>query len=549
MFNLRNIKYSFGSKHRLFKKFLLAFVLFPFFVLYLQQIQPIISLKPLKGYFIAKTYSPFEIKNWFNGQYQQTTESYVNEEFGFRTVFLRANNQIKFWLFTKTTAEGVIIGKENYLYEKAYIDAYNGKLFMGDKALNDTISKLKILQDTLKTLGKELLIVMAPSKARLYPEFIPDELIKEKSKWNNYDYLSEQFKKAGIQYIDFNVIFQQKKKSSQELLFPQLGVHWSRIEAVYAADTIVNYLSWVSKTNLPRIVITKTYISDTLQSPDNDIIEGMNTLMYPKFKKMKYPEIEIDMVDRVKKNAIVVADSYWWDIYSRDIPKRVFQNNEFWYYNQELFGSSYLGKTDPKSVDIKRHLLFSDYIILLCTETNLSRLGFGFIGNAITALRKPISPTETEVNSIIEFIKNTSTWYKDVEAKAQKEKRTLENQLQLDANWYFQKKGPIKLEIPLEDIKASIKLDEKWYNEVVLKANERNISVDSMMTIDAIWFKDNVLNYNPPKKPLIGLEKAKELIIHNPSWMKEIREKAKDKNISVDSMITLDAIWYMDHNK
>lgn len=549
MFNFREIKYSLGSKQGLFKKLLLVLILFPFVLLYIQQLKPIVSLKPLKGYFIAKVYIPFEIKNWFNSEFQQTTESYVNEEFGFRSVFLRTNNQIKFWLFNKTTTEGVIIGKDNYLYEKAYIDAYNGVLFMGDKALNDTISKLKTLQDTLKSLGKELLIVMAPSKARVYPEFIPEEMIKEKSKYNNYDYLSEHLKKAGIQHIDFNAIFQQKKKSSKELLFPQLGVHWSRMEAVYAADSIVNYLAWVSKTNLPRIVITKTYSCDTLQSPDNDIIDGMNTLVYPTFKKMKYPEIDIDIVDRMKKNAIVVADSYWWDIYSRDIPKRVFQNNEFWYYNRELFGSSYLGKTDPTSVDIKRHLLFSDYIIILCTETNLSRLGFGFIGNAITALRKPITPTESELNLIIEFIKTTPAWYKDVETKAQKEKRTLENQLQLDAVWYFQKRGPIKLEIPLEEIKASIKLDEKWYNEVVLKASERKISVDSMMTIDAIWFRDNVLNYNPPKNPLIGIEKAKELIIHNPSWMKEIREKAKDRSITVDSMITLDAIWYMDHNK
>lgn len=548
MFNLREIKDFFGPKQELFKKILLALILFPFTVIYIQQLKPVISLKPLKGYFIAKVYSPFEIKNWFNGEYQQTTESYVNDEFGFRTVLLRTNNQIKFWLFNKTTAEGVIIGKENYLYEKAYIDAYNGLFFMGDRALNDTISKLKTLQDTLKSLGKELLIVMAPSKVRVYPEFVPEEMINKNPKQTNYDYLSEHFKKAGIQYIDFNVIFQKKKKSSPFLLFPQLGVHWSRMEAVHAADTMLNYLASVSKTNLPRIVISKTYMSDTLQSPDNDIIEGMNTLIYPQFKKMEYPEIEIDTRDRVKKNAIVVADSYWWDIYSRDIPKRVFKNNEFWYYNMELFGNNFLGKTDPKTVDIKRHILFSDYIIILCTETNLSRLGFGFIGNAISALRSPIQSTEAELNSIITVIKNTPHWFKDVQDKAQKEKRTLENQLKLDADWYFQKRGPISLEIPLNDIKASIKLDEKWYDEVIQKAKDRKISVDSMMTIDAIWFKENVLNYNPQKKPLSDMEKTKELIIHNPTWMKEIREKAKDRNISVDSMITLDAIWYMDRN-
>ncbi len=538
-----------NNKSTFFKRALLFIILIPFAFIYLQQTFSLVSLRPLKGYFIAKTYNTLSIQSWFNNEYQSNTEQYLNEEFGFRSIFLRINNQVKFWGFNKVNAEGVVVGKENYLYEKAYIDAYYGHFFMGDKALNDTITKLKLLQDTLKTLGKELLIVMAPSKARVYPEYIPDYLVKEKTIWNNYDYLSVEFKKAGIQHIDFNVIFQKKKNASEYLLFPQLGVHWSRLEAVFAADTIINYLASVSKTDLPRIIISKTYMSDTLQAPDNDIIEGMNTLFYPRFRKMLYPEVKFDMNNKIRKNIIVVADSYWWDIYSRDIPKTIFQNNEFWYYNKELFGNNYLGKTDPKNIDIKRHLLFTDYVVVLCTETNLSRLGFGFIGNAISALRKPITPNENEIKEIIAVIKNTPEWYSDVCIKAQKEKRTPEEQLIMDANWYFQRKGPITQEVPLEDIKASIKLDQNWYDGVVIKAKERNISVDSMMTIDALWFKENVLNFNPNNKPEVTLEKVKESILHNPTWLKEIKEKAAKREISIDSMITLDAIWYMENKK
>jgi hypothetical protein len=312
-------------------------------------------------------YSPLSVESWFSGDYQHTTDDYNNEAFGFRNFFVRLHNEIRFLLFKKTNAEGVIIGKDDYLYEYGYILAYKGREFMGEQVLNDTIAKIKQLQDTLRLFDKHLIIVMAPSKPRIYPEFLPDSVGPDPGEKTNYEFFSRRFKETGVNYINFSPIFEAKKKESEYLLFPQLGVHWSRLEAVRAADTMINYMATISGVDIPRIKIKSIIKKDTLEDPDNDIINSMNLLWYPEFKKMGYPEIEIIEKNKVKKNIIVVADSYWWDIYLRDIPKKVFENNEFWYYNKELWGNNYLGKTDPKTIDIKRHLMHSDYIIVLCS--------------------------------------------------------------------------------------------------------------------------------------------------------------------------------------
>jgi hypothetical protein len=542
----------FADRKNNLKRMIMVCILAPFFVFYLQQIKPYFKLRPLKGYFIPNSvYNKPSTEGWFSGEYQRTTNDYLNENFGFRNFFVRLNNELRFILFKKAQAAGVIVGKENYVYEVGYIDTYHGAFFLGEKALNDTISNIKWLQDTLKTFGKELLVVIAPSKARVYPEYIPDYFVKAPDARTNYDYFVGQFKRLGVQYIDFNSLFLEKKKTSEYLLFPKLGIHWSRLEAVKAADTIINYLGLLSNTDLPKIRMSDIKVLDTLQAPDNDIIDGMNVLFWPSYPKMAYPtHVNIDSTNKTKRNLLVIADSYWWDIYLRDIPKNVFKNNEFWYYNNEIYCNNQLGKSNTSQIDIKRHILQSDYIILMCTESNLSRLGFGFIGNAKKVLRTPIKPTQRETDDIIEVIRNTPSWHEQVKEKAAKRNISVDSMMILDADWYFQRRGPVKKAISVEGIKEFIKGDANWSREVASKAADKKISVDSMMTLDALWYITAIMKTTPTEKePELTLSSVKESIYHNNEWMQDIRKKAAARGISVDSMMTLDAIWYMENKK
>lgn len=544
-----------NKKQLLFKRLLFGAVFFMFLLLLVQQLfhfSKKYKVEKLDGYFVSKNYIPLTSESWFSGEYQKTTDEFLNANFGFRNLFVRANNQLRFLLFNKTSAFGVIIGKENYLFEINYLNAYNRTEYIGDNAINDTIQRIKTLQDTLKLLGKELLVVLCPSKARIYPEFIPDDFLAPTSLKSYYEAYSTGFKKSGVNYIDFNNLFSLKKEKSKELLIPQLGIHWSRLEAIYAADTIINYLSQKSLVNLPRIKITSINRKDELVSPDDDIVKSMNLMWYPSFKKMSYASFEIDSINRTKKNALVIADSYWWDIYLQDIPKNVFSNNEFWYYNKEMWGNNYMGKTDPKIADIKRKILQNDYIVIIVSESNYDKMGFGFISSALNCIRRPITPTSDELNEIKSDILKNKEWVNQIIEKTKKRNISFDSLLVEDAIWRFQYKGPMQKSISREDIKASILNNAGWLEEIKLKAKERQISVDEMLEQDVDWYMQNVLKLSPKtnlpnNKPTSFLEVVKH-IKQTPEWMNQINEKAKQRGLSVDSMITLDAIWYLQEN-
>jgi len=534
------------------KRTLLAGILLMFLGLFLQQYFIPVKLQKLDGYFIPKIYDGIKLETWLSGNYQHQTEDYVNEEFGFRNFLVRLHNEITFLLFNKTNTKSVVIGKENYLYEYGYIIAYNGKEFLGESAITDSVSQIKRLQDTLNTFGKQLLVVFAPSKVRTYPEYISDSLNPDPDRNTNYKFFKQQFENQGVNFLDFNPIFLNKKETSEYLLFPQLGVHWSRLEAIRAYDTIMKKLSQVANLNLPEIKIKAIREKEELEDPDNDIVNSMNLLFYPPYKKMAYPEYEIVKEHRDMRNLMMIADSYWWDVFLQQIPKKTFDNNEFWYYNKEVWGNSFFGKKHADSLDLKRKILQNDLFILLCTESNYSRIGFGFVKQAINALRKPIQMTTEEKTEYKKAIKENKTWYADIERKASERKISIDSMIMLDAEWAFQHKGPLRKKTTLDDVKASIFINKEWLKEITKKAKEKNISVDSMVTVDAIWYMQSVLKITADESTInvrdLSIVQIKEMIRHNTQWMSEINTKAKKRGISIDSMLTLDANWFKKEN-
>ena len=201
----------------------------------------IVKLEKLKGWVNEPEAVRFSIKKWFSGEYQVKQEEYLNEMFGFRSSFVRINNQIAFNLFNKAKANGVIIGKNNYLFEENYIKAYYGTDFIGIDSINKRMQRVKFVQDTLAKLNKTLVLIYAAGKGSFYPEYFPDEYKKEKTK-TNYEYHIKFSKALGLNFIDFNKYFLENKSKSKYPLYPQYGIHWSNYGTALAADSILRYV-------------------------------------------------------------------------------------------------------------------------------------------------------------------------------------------------------------------------------------------------------------------------------------------------------------------
>jgi len=345
-----------------------------------------INVTPLRGDITPIEKKYFNLKEWFNGEYQTQNEKFFNESFGFRNVFIRVNNQLAFSLFNKAKANGVIIGKNNYLYEENYIKAYNGLDFIGTDSITHRMQRLKYIQDTLSKLNKDLILVFAAGKGSFYPEYFPDNYRFKKDSINYKTHVSIA-KKLGLRIIDFNKYFIENKNKSKHPLYPQYGIHWSYYGMCIAADSIIRFIEKTRNIDMPNLYWNKIEIDNAKES-DYDIADGMNIIFKLRSFKMAYPQVQFQNDSgKTKPSLLVVSDSFYWGMFNFGISNS-FSTSHFWFYNKQIFPDSYKSLKETNQVDLKDEIKQHDVIIIMATEATLPNLGWGFIENTYDLFKK-----------------------------------------------------------------------------------------------------------------------------------------------------------------
>ena len=398
----------------------------------------------LKGAYTSPSNATFSKSDWIEGLYQEKKEAYLNAEFSLRDLFVRLNNQIAFSLFSKAKANGVIIGKENYLYEKSYIDAYFGRDYIGNDSILHIADKLKYVSDTLRKLNKQIIVVLAPGKASFYPEYIPDNLVSHKET-TNYDGLSAGFKKNNINVIDFYKWFNANRATSKYPLYSKQGVHWSTYGVALAGDSLIKYIEYIRNIDLPDFSIDKVLV-DNAYGDDIDIYEGMNILSNIEGFKMGYPQMKAsDTNGKTKPKVLVIADSYYWGMSNMGI-STCFENGHFWYYNKQVYPESATKETLTETQDFKTVVDNNDVMIILSTEANLKNIGWGFIDRAYyhfkgQTVRLYSQEYLERVKKMVEYIRNDPQWFKDAKKRSEGKTISLDSCLVLEAMWFIDNEG------------------------------------------------------------------------------------------------------------
>lgn len=428
-----------------YKKLLLAGI---FAMMFLPMIQEKLHLKkeyPLKGDIRLPENIEFDKEDWFSGYYQEEKEKYINSAFGFRNQFVKLNNQIAYNMFRKAKANGVIIGKETYLYEQSYINAYTGTDFLGKDSIDHTIGRLKFISDTLNKLGKQLLVVFAAGKASFYPEYIPDKYLPVRGP-TNYQYMSDEAKKANLNVIDFNKWFVDNKHTSKYPLYPQHGVHWSTYGTALAADSLIRKIEDLRHIDAPELAFDGV-VMEQPHDVDYDIADGMNLLFRFKSFDVAYPRmLPVNTNGKTRPKVLVISDSFYWGMYGLGIAN-CFQDDHFWYYNRQIFPESSSKELLVENVDLGEELAKHDVFVIMATEATLRKISWGFIENA-------------------------ELYYKGLASK---------NNAPVDAA--YQKK--------VTDLVNYIRTDEKWFSDTKKRARERGVSLDSMLVLEARWNIDH----------------------------------------------------------
>lgn len=370
------------------KKSLAIFLLILLFIPVSQQYLHIFKEKPLKGAYEIYKNTKFIWNSWLEGDYQEKQERHLNQHFGFRPFFVRLYNQTQYSLFNDTKSK--VKGKNNMWYEEPYILEALGRSFVGYELIQTKVRKLSAVYSALKKQDKEIILLLAPGKGSYYPEYIPDRYNPEVKTTTNYEVYLKELSKTDIKVVDFKKWFEELKPNAKYPLFPNNGTHWSTYGETLAVDSLIKYIASLGYAQRNEFIIgDEIIISDTAIGRDNDIEEYLNLLIDLPSIKLAYPTYSFKALNPKGKvpEILVMGDSFYWDIFEKDIINQAFSSKYYWYYNYVIHSTvdrlRYRWETTYEE-EIKN----CDIILMVITDSNLKDFAFEFVDGMYDAFVK-----------------------------------------------------------------------------------------------------------------------------------------------------------------
>jgi len=310
--------------------------------------------------------------------WQKDVDHRVTKKFGFREVCIRLYNQLRYGAFGEIT-HFIEEGEDRILFEKVYEQAMCGDNDIGHAAMSRKIDSILVLDSLLRENGQNLLLVLAPNKWRFYSDKIE---IDEIDSVSNYDRV-----KAGLLDTDialFDVIDWFDTLQSPHSLISKSGTHWSVYGAALVGMQIQKHLVEIGLSDAP-FEISELETSSGPRYTDRDLHDLLNIMSNPPEDNLAYPTLNFP--NQKKPRVLIIGDSYYLTMYYLNIHTQGFDpDSKLLYYNKELVHADPEVGIPFNDETFKKELLAADIVIIESNEDALSKFGWGFLSDAITAL-------------------------------------------------------------------------------------------------------------------------------------------------------------------
>jgi len=365
----------------------------------------ILPILQLKYQFISKTNitgvsqtvnkPTFSYNDIKSGDFQKQYENWFNQNYGLKDIIVKTNNQIYYSLFNETPQSSqVILGKSGQLIESIYISEYLNLIEpLNVDFLESKVKQIKELQVQLNSIGKTHLLLITPSKASIYPEYIPERYkMLRVDKIRNYDLLIPLLDKYGVNYIDGHKITLQHKLEDKYEMFPKGGTHWTNLAAYYTAKETVDFIEELRNIDMVNMVLESVELSyPEKNTTDRDLADLLNVFTTPVNYKIHRPVINADSTNKVKPSFLIEGGSFSEQFISVLSTNKVFSNIDlFFYYNTHIHvnpGEAPFIVGELNNLDWEKEVLGHDIIITEMNEQNIPKLQSGLIQDMLLKLK------------------------------------------------------------------------------------------------------------------------------------------------------------------
>jgi alginate O-acetyltransferase complex protein AlgJ len=175
-------------------------------------------------------------------QFVSGLEAYFNDHFGFRKRLIRTNNHWKRQLFRDAPANDVLMGRDGWLF------------FLGNKTLDHAIGAALFSQDDLEawrlllekrrdwlaSRGVEYLFVVPPDKHSVYPEYLPEWLVRNLKPGKLDQFMDYMKAHSNVEVLDLRKCLIESKPLGVNYL--KTDTHWNSLGAFIGYQELITAL-------------------------------------------------------------------------------------------------------------------------------------------------------------------------------------------------------------------------------------------------------------------------------------------------------------------
>jgi len=179
-------------------------------------------------------------------------EAFYNDNFGFRKTLITWHGLAKMKLLRSFYSSRVIIGKDGWLFFRGdrTIENYRCIDPFSEEQLDRWVRLFDARRRWLESQGIRYIIVFAPNKHTIYPEYLPEGINKVRNE-SRLDQLVKRFEEIpGIEFVDMREKFLDAKKEGR--LYHKTDTHWNGVGRYLTCKELVSRLSsWFPRISFP----------------------------------------------------------------------------------------------------------------------------------------------------------------------------------------------------------------------------------------------------------------------------------------------------------
>lgn len=359
----------------------------------LQEFFPLLPPAPLVGFEKRIERRPLSWRAWRRGEFQEALEPWVARRLPVREHLVRSDNQVSYSLFAQPPSGGtpLVLGRGGTIVEKAYVDEYNRPRPVPEARLAQIAANLGRLQRLLEARGVPLVLLVAPSKAEIYPEVLPPRFVLpgRAARRSVYERLEPLLRASGVPLVDAHRLFVETRARSATPLFARGGTHWNHYGAALVAERLLGELERARPGAFVQIAVRGSRQDAVVWATDDDLGALMN-LWWPRPwpGPQTHPVFERDAAGRRPARLLFVGDSFTLACMEFLAGEGLMEPGDtIYYFNRRIRqpgGAS--SPLDRASFDVEREIQGMDAVVLVESEYFLHEEGFGFVAAAIAQL-------------------------------------------------------------------------------------------------------------------------------------------------------------------